>query len=57
MMAEPIVRELMRADHIDPAAFEALFRSIAAGRRAAQHTRVPGKGGPRGFGIKSSPQA
>ena len=29
-MAEPIVRELMRADHVDPAAFEALLRSIAA---------------------------
>jgi hypothetical protein len=29
-MAEPIVRELMRADHVDPVAFEALLRSIAA---------------------------
>ncbi len=29
-MAEPIVRELMRADHVDPAAFEALLRSVAA---------------------------
>ena len=29
-MAEPIVRALMRADHVDPAAFEALLRSIAA---------------------------
>jgi hypothetical protein len=28
--AEPIVRELMRADQVDPAAFEALLRSIAA---------------------------
>ena len=27
-MAEPIVHELMRADHVDPAAFEALLRSI-----------------------------
>jgi hypothetical protein len=32
-MAEPIVRELMRADHVDPAAFEALLRSIAASPR------------------------
>jgi hypothetical protein len=29
-MAEPIVRDLMRADHVDPAAFEALLRSVAA---------------------------
>ncbi len=29
-MAEPIVRALMRADHVDPAAFEVLLRSIAA---------------------------
>jgi hypothetical protein len=29
-MAEPIVRELMRVDHVGPAAFEALLRSIAA---------------------------
>jgi hypothetical protein len=38
IMAEPIVRELMRADHVDPAAFEALLRSIAARSpgRAAQ---------------------
>jgi hypothetical protein len=38
-MAKPIVRELMRADHVDPAAFEALLRSIAArslGRTAAR---------------------
>ena len=37
-MAEPIVRELMRADRVEPAAFEALLRSIAAGSlaRAAQ---------------------
>lgn len=30
VMAEPIVRELMRADHVDPAAFEALLSSVAA---------------------------
>jgi len=30
LMAEPIVRDLMRADHVDPAAFEALLRSVAA---------------------------
>lgn len=30
VMAEPIVRALMRADHVDPAAFEVLLRSIAA---------------------------
>lgn len=30
VMAEPIVRALMRADHVDPTAFEALLRSIAA---------------------------
>jgi hypothetical protein len=30
IMAEPIVRDLMRADHVDPAAFEALLRSVAA---------------------------
>ncbi|HEX4172224.1 MAG TPA: hypothetical protein VHY82_07065 [Acetobacteraceae bacterium] len=30
IMAEPMVRELMRADHVDPVAFEALLRSIAA---------------------------
>jgi hypothetical protein len=29
-MAEPMVRELMRADHVDPASFEALLRSVAA---------------------------
>lgn len=35
VMAEPIVRDLMRADHVDPAAFEALLRSVAA--------RAPGR--------------
>ncbi len=30
VMAEPIVRDLMRADHVDPAAFEALLSSVAA---------------------------
>ena len=35
VMAEPIVRDLMRADHVDPAAFEALLRSVAA--RAPGH--------------------
>jgi hypothetical protein len=30
IMAEPIVRELMRVDHVDPVAFEALLRSVAA---------------------------
>lgn len=30
LMAEPIVRDLMRADHVDPTAFEALLRSVAA---------------------------
>jgi hypothetical protein len=29
VMAEPIVRDLMRADRVDPAAFEALLRSVA----------------------------
>jgi hypothetical protein len=40
MMAEPIVRDLMRADHVDPAAFEALLRSIAA--RSPGSTAQPG---------------
>jgi hypothetical protein len=40
MMAEPIVRDLMRADHVDPAAFEALLRSIAA--RSPGRTGRPG---------------
>jgi hypothetical protein len=40
IMAEPIVRELMRADHVDPAAFEALLRSIAA--RSPGRTAQPG---------------
>jgi hypothetical protein len=35
VMAEPIVRDLMRADHVDPAAFEALLCSVAA--RAPRH--------------------
>jgi hypothetical protein len=39
-MAEPIVRELMRADHVDPVAFEALLRSIAA--RSPGRTAQPG---------------
>jgi hypothetical protein len=30
LMAEPIVRDLMQADHVDPAAFEALLSSVAA---------------------------
>jgi hypothetical protein len=30
VMAEPIVRDLMRADRVDPAAFEALLSSVAA---------------------------
>jgi hypothetical protein len=38
-MAEPIVRDLMRADHVDPAAFEALLRSVAA--RLPGHTAQP----------------
>ena len=38
VMAEPIVRALMQADHVDPAAFEALLCSIAA--------RSPGRGIP-----------
>jgi hypothetical protein len=29
VLAEPIVRDLMRADRVDPAAFEALLRSAA----------------------------
>jgi len=40
LMAEPIVRDLMRADHVDPAAFEALLRSVAA--RAPGHAAEPG---------------
>jgi hypothetical protein len=39
-MAEPIVRELMRADRVDPAALEALLRSIAA--RSRGRTAQPG---------------
>jgi hypothetical protein len=50
VMAEPIVRELMRADHVDPAAFEALLCSIAA--RSATRNAQSGASevGPRGFG-------
>jgi MFS transporter, DHA2 family, multidrug resistance protein len=40
IMAEPIVRELMRVDHVDPAAFEALLRSVAA--RSPYPTAPPG---------------
>ncbi|HET6234661.1 MAG TPA: hypothetical protein VFE41_06800 [Acetobacteraceae bacterium] len=40
IMAEPIVRELMQADRVDPAAFEALLRSIAA--RPPGRTAQPG---------------
>ena len=40
IMAEPIVRELMRADHVDPSAFEALLCSIAA--RSPRRTALPG---------------
>ena len=39
VMAEPIVHDLMRADHVDPAAFEALLRSVAA--RAPGHAAKP----------------
>jgi hypothetical protein len=39
-MAEPIVRELMRADRVDPAAFEALLRWVAA--RSPGRTTRPG---------------
>ena len=40
LMAEPIVRDLMRADHVDPVAFEALLCSVAA--RAPGHVAEPG---------------
>jgi len=40
IIAEPIVRELMRADHVDPAAFEVLLRSVAA--RSPGRTAQPG---------------
>jgi hypothetical protein len=45
LVAEPIVRELMRADHVDPAAFEELLCSIAArspGRNAQSGARRRG---------------
>lgn len=45
VMADPIVRDLMRADHVDPAAFEALLRSVAA--RSPGH---PAKSAPEGCG-------
>jgi hypothetical protein len=41
VMAEPMVRDLMRADHVDPAAFEALLRSVAA--QAPGHAAEPGQ--------------
>ena len=47
VMAEPIVRDLMRADHVDPAAFEALLRSVAA--RAPGHSA---KAGPQRRGVE-----
>ena len=47
VMAEPIVRDLMRADHVDPAAFEALLRSVAA--CAPGHAAEPG---PRRRGVE-----
>jgi hypothetical protein len=46
IMAEPIVQELMRADHVDPAAFEALLSSVAAwppdhaAQSGLRHSRV-----------------
>jgi hypothetical protein len=40
VMADPIVHDLMRADHVDPAAFEALLRSVAA--RAPGRAAEPG---------------
>jgi hypothetical protein len=39
VLAEPIVCDLMRADGVDPAAFEALLRSIAA-RPAVPRSQV-----------------
>jgi len=39
-MAEPIVRELMRADYVDPTAFESLLRLIAA--RSSDRVTRPG---------------
>ena len=47
VMAEPIVRELMRADHVDPAVFEALLRSVAA--PAPPNCQVPSDGGLLGL--------
>jgi len=47
VMSEPIVRDMMRADHVEPAAFEALLRSVAA--RAPGHAAEPG---PRRRGVE-----
>jgi hypothetical protein len=55
-MAESIVRELMRADHVDPAAFEALLRSISA-RSPRPTARSLAKAGQHSFVVKSSPKA
>jgi hypothetical protein len=57
VMAEPMVRELMRADRVDPAAFEALLRSVAA--RSPGRSAQPGRrrGGPRRSGVKSTTKA
>lgn len=32
LLAEPMVRDLMQADRVDPAAFEALLRALPMGR-------------------------